>query len=92
MVKGNKKQEKKMEKSRKSYLKYVLGILTFFILFLFIQAPAVHAEANLKQDDKGRYCIETADDFIEFVSSKDYQDTNIVLKNDITISNMTEIS
>lgn len=92
MVKGNKKQEKKMEKSRKSYLKYVLGILTFFILFLFIQAPAVHAEANLKQDDKGRYCIETADDFIEFVSSKDYQDTNIVLKNDITISNMPEIS
>ena len=70
----------------------MLGILTFFILFLFIQAPAVHAEANLKQDDKGRYCIETADDFIEFVSSKDYQDTNIVLKNDITISNMPEIS
>lgn len=83
-------------KVRKSFflksLKHIMFILSFFMLFCFISSSAIHAETTLKQDDKMQYCIETADEFIEFISNKTYQNATAVLKNDITVSNMPQLS
>ena len=83
-------------KVRKSFflksLKHIMFILSFFMLFCFISSSAIHAETTLKQDDKMQYCIETADEFIEFVSNPVYKNATAVLKNDITVSNMPQLS
>lgn len=82
----------KTNSGTKNYLKCILSIISFLILFTLFQCSAIHAETTLRQDDKMQYCIETADEFIEFISNKTYQNASAILKNDITVSNMPELN
>lgn len=82
----------KTNSGTKNYLKCILSIIFFLILFTLFQCSAIHAETTLRQDDKMQYCIETADEFIEFISNKTYQNASAILKNDITVSNMPELN
>lgn len=75
----------------KKRIRYYISIFCFLMFFLICQCSNVHAETGLKQNDKGQYCIETADDFISFLKDKDGKiDSNeaasVVLNNDINIT------
>ena len=67
-------------------------MISFFILFILIQCFAVYADTNLNLGEKRQYYIQSSDDFIEFVSNPVYKNATAVLKNDITVSNMPQLS
>lgn len=81
-----------MKNNTKKYLNYILSMISFFILFILIQCFAVYADTNLNLGEKRQYYIQSSDDFIEFVSNPVYKNATAVLKNDITVSNMPQLS
>lgn len=82
----------KKKNNTKKYLNYILSMISFFILFILIQCFAVYADTNLNLGEKRQYYIQSSDDFIEFVSNPVYKNATAVLKNDITVSNMPQLS
>ena len=82
----------KKKNNRKKYVNYILSMISFFILFILIQCFAVYAYTNLNLGEKRQYYIQSSDDFIEFVSNPVYKNATAVLKNDITVSNMPQLS
>lgn len=82
----------KKKNNTKKYLNYILSMISFFILFILIQCFAAYADTNLNLGEKRQYYIQSSDDFIEFVSNPVYKNATAVLKNDITVSNMPQLS
>ena len=81
----------------KNNLKYLAGIVCFLILVLFSQYSNIHAETSLTQNDKGQYCIKSADDFITFLKDenktfRNKEQVSVILNNDISISDPPKTS
>ena len=79
---------KNMKKNKNNILKILISIAFAIII---VNCHVVKADVTeLQQDDKGRYCISTADDYYFFENNCDnnlYYKSTVVLTNDIEIIN-----
>ena len=77
-----------MKKNKNNILKILISIAFAIII---VNCHVVKADVTeLQQDDKGRYCISTADDYYFFENNCDnklYYKSTVVLTNDIEIIN-----
>lgn len=76
----------------KKIVESMLLCITFMMIVLSCHTVKA-AVTTLNQDDKGRYCINTADDYYFFVennSKKPYKTSTIILTNNIEITNQVQ--
>lgn len=76
----------------KKIVESMLLCITFMMIVLSCHTVKA-AVTTLNQDDKGRYCINTADDYYFFVENnnkKPYKTSTIILTNNIEITNQVQ--
>lgn len=82
-----------MEKTRNrsKIIKILMYMLSIAFAMLIVNCHIIKADVTeLQQDDKGRYCISTADDYYFFENNCQntlYNESTVVLTNDIEIIN-----
>lgn len=82
-----------MEKNRNrnKIIKVLMYMLSIAFAMIIVNCHIAKADVTeLQQDDKGRYCISTADEYYFFVknnSKNPYKTSTVVLTNDIEITN-----
>lgn len=78
-----------MERKKRKIIDYLFLCIVF--IMIIINCHDVKADVTtLQQDDKGRYCISTADEYYFFLSKNNkapYSTSTFVLTNDIEITN-----
>lgn len=77
-----------MKKNKNKILKIFISMV---FAMLIVNCHIIKADVTeLQQDDKGRYCISTADDYYFFENNCQntlYNESTVVLTNDIEIIN-----